>query len=124
MNLNGKHIKAILKVSHLRKELLEDPISEEDCIKYDFLNAEKKEMITAQVMYVMNRGSASHLGTYSNPVSQYIDPIEIYGEKGIYLVCEVDYQNFTFFTNKKEAFKYANQAYDAWYEVSGFEEDD
>ena len=122
MNLNGKHIKAILKVSHLRQELLEDPISEEDCLNFDFLESKNKEMITSQVMYVMNHGFADILYSYSNPVEQYINPINIYGEKGIYLVSEVDYEIFTFFTSKKEAIKYANEAYEEWLKVNSFDD--
>ena len=119
MNLKSKHIIAMLKLPHLRKELLEEPITENECRNFDTLNEAKKGIITAQVMYVMNHGFANHLATYSNPVEQYIDPIKIYGEKGIYLVSEIESENFTFFTNKKEAFKYASAAYDTWLEING-----
>jgi hypothetical protein len=123
MNLNSKHIKAILKVSHLRKELLEDPISEDDCLNYDSLDAEKKEIIQRQVMYVMNHGYADLVLSYSNPDEQYINPIDIYGETGIYLVSEVDYEIFTFFTNKRDAIKYANKAYDEWLKMNSYDEE-
>lgn len=119
MNLKTKHIIAMLRVAHLRKELLEEPITELDCRNFEELDEKKKEMITAQVMYVMNHGFANHLATYSNPIEQYIDPIKIYGEKGIYLVSEIDSENHTFFTNKKEAYTYANEAYDNWLEIYG-----
>jgi hypothetical protein len=119
MNLKTKHIIAMLRVAHLRKELLEEPITELDCRNFEELDEKKKEIITAQVMYVMNHGFANHLATYSNPIEQYIDPIKIYGEKGIYLVSEIDSENHTFFTNKKEAYTYANEAYDNWLEIYG-----
>jgi hypothetical protein len=119
MNLKTKHIIAMLRIAHLRKELLEEPITELDCRNFEELDEKKKEMITAQVMYVMNHGFANHLATYSNPIEQYIDPIKIYGEKGIYLVSEIDSENHTFFTNKKEAYTYANEAYDNWLEIYG-----
>ena len=122
MNLNSKHIKEILKVSHLRKELLEEHITEDDCLKYDFLDSEMKETIKTQVMYVMYNGYANVVLSYSNPVEQYIDPIKIYGERGIYLVREVEYEIFTFFNNKKEAIKYADKAYKDWYKNSFDEE--
>ncbi len=109
----------MLRIAHLRKELLEEPITELDCRNFEELDEKKKEMITAQVMYVMNHGFANHLATYSNPIEQYIDPIKIYGEKGIYLVSEIDSENHTFFTNKKEAYTYANEAYDNWLEIYG-----
>ena len=119
MNLKSKHIIAMLRVAHLRKELLEEPITENECRNFDTLNEAKKGIITAQVMYVMNHGFANHLATYSNPIEQYIDPIKIYGEKGIYLVIEVESEKYTFFTNKKEAYTYANEAYDNWLEIYG-----
>ena len=114
MNLNSEHLKAILKVKHLREELIDEQITEGNCKNFDSLSEDNREIVTAQVMYVMNHGFANHLITYSNPIDQYVDPIKIYGEKGIYLVCEVDYENYTFFTNKKEAYAYANEAYDIW----------
>jgi hypothetical protein len=119
MNLKTKHLIAMLRVTHLRKELLEEPITELDCRNFEELDEKKKEIITAQVMYVMNHGYANHLATYSNPIEQYIDPIKIYGEKGIYLVSEIESENYTFFTNKKEAYTYANEAYDNWLEIYG-----
>ena len=68
-------------------------------------------------MYVMHHGFADSICTYSNPVEQYIDPIIIYGERGIYLVHERDSEEFTFFTNRRKAEKYANEAYDNWLEI-------
>ena len=50
----------MLKVAHLRKELLEEPITENECRNFDILNEAKKEIITAQVMYIMNHGFANH----------------------------------------------------------------
>jgi len=118
MNLNSEHLKAILRVKHLRKELIDDDdVTEEECRNFDNLSEDKRENVTAQVMYVMNHGFANLLITYSNPIDQYVDPIKIYGERGIYLVCEVDGDNYTFFTNKKNAYTYANEAYDIWLEI-------
>lgn len=117
MNLNSKHLRAILRIKHVRDELIDEQITEEDCRRFDKLDDEKIKIITAQVMYVMNHGFANHLITYSNPIDQYIDPIKIYGEKGIYLVSEIDSEEYTFFTNKKEAFSYANEAYDTWLKI-------
>ena len=118
MNLNANHVKAILKVKKLKKELLLDGhVSESDFRNYDMLTGEKKELATAQVIYVMNHGFADSICSYSNPVEQGIDPIIIYGERGIYLVHERDQEAFTFFTNRKEAEKYANEAYDIWLEI-------
>lgn len=117
MNLESKHINAILRVEHLRKELLGDPITERDCRNFNNLNEENKEIITAQVMYVMKDGFANHIITYNNPIDQYVDPIKIYGEKGIYLVYEVENENYTFFNNKQKAFTYANKVYENWLEI-------
>ena len=122
MNLNSKHIKAILRINHLRNELLNEDITEEDCKNFEILNEEKKVVITSQVMYVMNHGFADSICSYSNPIEQGIDPIVIYGEKGIYLVLEREDDRFTFFTNRKEAEKYANDLYDNWLEVYSDEE--
>ena len=122
MNLNSKHIKAILRINHLRNELLNEEITEEDCKNFEILNEEKKVVITSQVMYVMNHGFADSICSYSNPIEQGIDPIVIYGEKGIYLVLEREDDRFTFFTNRKEAEKYANDLYDNWLEVYSDEE--
>ena len=122
MNLKSDHLRAILRISHLRKELIDEQITEEDCKNFEKLSEEKRNLITAQVMYVMNRGFANHIVTYRNPIDQYVDPITIYGEKGIYLVCEVDSEEYTFFTNKKEAYSYADEAYDAWLEIYSEEE--
>jgi len=103
MNLNSEHLKAILRVKHLRKELIDDDdVTEEECRNFDNLSEDKRENVTAQVMYVMNHGFANHLATYSNPIEQYIDPIKIYGEKGIYLVSEVESENYTFLPIKKK----------------------
>ena len=88
-----------------------------DIRNYDLLTGEKKELATAEVMYVMHHGFADSICYYSNPVEQGIDPIIIYGERGIYLVHERDNEEFTFFTNRKEAEKYANEAYDIWLEI-------
>ena len=118
MNLNSHHVKAILRVKKLKNELLlGGQITEDDFKNYDFLTGEIKELATAEVMYVMHNGFADSICTYSNPVEQYIDPIIIYGERGIYLVHEKDSDVFTFFTNRKEAEKYANEAYDIWLEI-------
>ena len=118
MNLNANHVKAILKVQKLKKELLlGGQVTEGDFRNYDFLIGEKKELATAEVMYVMHHGFADSICSYSNPVEQGIDPIIIYGERGIYLVHERDNEEFTFFTNRKEAEKYANEAYDIWLEI-------
>jgi hypothetical protein len=117
MNLNSEHLKAILRVKHLRKELIDEKITEEDCRNFDSLSEDKREIVTAQVMYVMNHGFADSICLYSNPMEQGIDPIIIYGEKGIFLVHERDSEEFTFFTNRKKAEKYANNAYDTWLEV-------
>lgn len=122
MNLNSKHIKAILRINHLRNELLNEDITEEDCKNFEKLNEEKKAIVTSQVMYVMNHGFADSICSYSNPIEQGIDPIVIYGEKGIYLVLEREDNGFTFFTNRKEAEKYANDSYDNWLEVYSDEE--
>lgn len=122
MNLNSKHIKAILRINHLRNELLTEDITEEDCKNFDKLNEVKKEMITSQVMYVMNHGFADSICFYTNPIEQGIDPFIIFGEKGIYLVHERECDEFTFFTNRREAEKYANDLYDNWLEVYGDEE--
>lgn len=122
MNLNSKHIKAILRVNHLRKELICEQVTEQDCKNFDNLVEEKKLLITEQVMYVMNHGFADSICSYSNPIEQGIDPIVIYGEKGIYLVLEREDDGFTFFTNRKEAEKYANDLYDNWLEVYSDEE--
>ena len=40
MNLNSKHIKAILRINHLRNELLNEDITEEDCKNFEILNEE------------------------------------------------------------------------------------
>ena len=117
MNLESKHINAILRVEHLRKELLGDPITERDCRNFNNLSDEQKVIITAQVMYVMKDGFADHIITYTNPIDQYIDPIKIYGEKGIYLVYEVESEDYTFFKNKQKAFAYANEVYENWLEL-------
>lgn len=118
MNLNSSHVKAILRVKSLKKELLSDEqVTEDDFRNYDLLTGEKKELATAQVMYVMHHGFADSICTYSNPIEQYIDPIVIYGERGIYLVHEIDSEEFTFFTNRKKAEKYASEAYDVWLEI-------
>ena len=118
MNLNSNHVKAILKVTKLKKELLlGGQVTEDDFKNYDFLIGEKKELATAEVMYVMHQGFADSICTYSNPVEQFIDPIIIYGERGIYLVHERDSEEFTFFTNRRKAEKYANEAYDNWLEI-------
>jgi len=122
MNLNVKHLRAILKIEHLRKEILGDEITEENCQKYESLTDKEKDVISSQVEYVMNNGFANHLMTYSNPVDQYIDPFKIYGEKGIYLVLDVESEFLTYFTNKKEAFSYANQAYENWLDNNKFED--
>jgi hypothetical protein len=122
MNLSSKHIKAILRVNHLRKELICEEVTEQDCKNFDNLVEEKKLLITEQVMYVMNHGFADSICYYSNPIEQGIDPFVIYGEKGIYLVHEKEYDGFTFFTNRKEAEKYANDLYDNWLEVYSDEE--
>ena len=122
MNLNSKHIKAILRINHLRNELLNGDITEEDCKNFEKLNEEKKAIVTSQVMYVMNHGFADSICSYSNPIEQGIDPIVIYGEKGIYLVLEREDDGFTFFTNRKKAEKYANDLYDNWLEVYSDEE--
>jgi hypothetical protein len=116
MNLNSEHLKAILKVNHLRDQLLDETFTEEDCKNFDRLKEGKRKMITAQVMYVMNHGFASHLITYSSPIDHYVDPIRIYGEEGIYLVHEKNYEKSTFFTNKSQAYSYANEAYNNWLE--------
>ena len=118
MNLNANHVKAILKVKKLKKELLLDgQVTESDFRNYDLLTDEKKELATAQVMYVMHHGFADSICSYSNPVEQGIDPIIIYGERGIYLVHERDSAEITFFTNRRDAEKYANEAYDIWLEI-------
>ena len=118
MNLNANHVKAILKVKKLKKELLlGGQVTEDDFRNYDLLTGEKRELATSEVMYVMHNGFANSICTYSNPIEQYIDPIIIYGERGIYLVHERDNEEFTFFTNLKEAEKYANEAYDIWLEI-------
>jgi len=122
MNLNSEHLKAILRVKHLRRELIDEKITEEDCRNFDSLSEDKRENITAQVMYVMNHGFADSICHFSNPMEQGIDPIIIYGEKGIYLVHERDGEEFTFFTNRKKAEKYANNAYDNWLEAYGYED--
>lgn len=114
MNLNNKHIKAILNIPHLKEELINEKITEQDCLNFELLDEEKKKLIFNQVVYIMNNGSAEHIVTYGNPVSEYIDPFVIYGEKGIYLVAEVDWGGFTFFANKKDAIAYANNAFDEW----------
>jgi len=117
MNLKSEHLKAIIRIKHLRKEFIDEQITEEDCKNFEKLSEEKRKMISAHVLYVMNNGFANHLITYSNPIEQYIDPIIVHGERGIYLVHERDYDGFTFFTNKREAFAYANEAYKTWLEV-------
>ena len=123
MNLNSNHVKAILKVKKLKKELLlGGQVTEDDFKNYDFLIGEKKELATAEVMYVMHHGFADSICYYSNPVEQGIDPIVIYGERGIYLVHERDNEEFTFFTNRKKAEKYADEAYDIWLEIYGEED--
>jgi hypothetical protein len=125
MNLNSKHLAAILKIKHLRKELLEDEITEEACKKFEKQSKELKNDISKQAIYIMNNGFANHLISYSNPVEQGIDPVKIYGERGIYLVCEVespDRKEFTFFTNKREAHSFANKAYEAWLNIYDNEE--
>ncbi len=116
MNLNSEHLRAILKVNHLRKELIDAKITEEDCKNFEDLSKKKKAIVTAQVMYVMNHGFAESICYYSNPIEQGIDPIIIYGERGIYLVHEREGEGFTFFTNRKKAEKYANEAYNTWLE--------
>ena len=122
MNLNANHVKAILKVKKLKKELLLDgQVTESDFRNYDLLTDEKKELATAQVMYVMHHGFADSICYYSNPVEQGIDPIIIYGERGIYLVHERDSAEITFFTNRRDAEKYANEAYDIWLEIYEYE---
>jgi len=118
MNLNANHVKAILKIKKLKKELLcGGKVTEDDFRNYDFLTGEKKELATDQVIYVMHHGFADSICFYSNPVEQGIDPIIIYGERGIYLVHESDSKELTFFTNRKEAEKYANEAYNIWLEI-------
>ena len=119
MNLNSEHLKAILRVKHLRKELIDDDVTEEDCRNFDNLSEDKREIVTAQVMYVMNHGFADSIYSYSNPMEQGIDPIIIYGEKGIFLVLERDSNTeaITFFTNRKKAEKYAKNAYNTWLEI-------
>jgi hypothetical protein len=120
MNLNSNHVNAILKVKKLKKELLlGEQVTEDDFKNYDFLIGEKKKLATAEIMYVMHNGFADSICYYSNPDEQGIDPIIIYGEKGIYLVHERDNEEFTFFTNRREAEKYANEAYDIWLEIYG-----
>ena len=122
MNLNSKHIMAMLRVNHLRSELLNGEITEGDCKNFEKLSEEKKVVVTAQVMYVMNHGFADSICYFSNPIEQGIDPFVIYGEKGIYLVHEREYDGFTFFTNKKDAEKYANDLYDNWLDIYRGEE--
>lgn len=125
MNLNSKHLAAILKVKHLRRELLEDEITEEACKNFEKQSKEFKSDISKQALYIMNNGFANHLINYSNPVEQGIDPVKIYGERGIYLVCEIesiDFEAFTFFTNKREAYSFANKAYEAWLNIYDNEE--
>jgi hypothetical protein len=122
VNLNSSHVKALLKVKKLKKELLlGGQITEDDFRNYELLTGEMKELATAEVMYVMHHGFADSICYYSNPVEQGIDPIVIYGERGIYLVHERDNEEFTFFTNRKKAEKYANTAFDTWLEIYGEE---
>lgn len=118
MNLESKHIHAILRVKHLRNELIVDSITESDCRNFEKLSDHQKQTVAAQVLYVMNQGFANHVVTYSNPIDQYIDPIKIYGERGIYLVYEVESDDYTFFTNKQKAFAYANEVYENWLEIN------
>jgi hypothetical protein len=123
MNLSSEHLKAIIKIKHLKKELLEEGIVEEDCLRFESLNNEQKSMIASQAIYVMNNGFAHGFSSiYSNPVEQYIDPIHVYGERGIYLVVERDSETFTFFTSKKEAVKFADDTYDKWIKYYGGED--
>jgi hypothetical protein len=118
MNLTSKHVIAILKNKVLKKELLAgEQITEDEFRNYDFLEGEKKELATSEVMYVMHHGFADTIAYYSDPLEQGIDPIVIYGERGIYLVHEREPDFFTFFTNKNEATAYANQQYDAWIDL-------
>lgn len=115
MNLSSEHLKAILKIKHLRKEILDGDITQEDCLRFETLSNEHKSTIASQAIYVMNNGFAHGFSlVYSNPVGQYIDPIHVYGERGIYLVVERESQTFTFFTSKKEALKFADDTYENW----------
>ena len=114
MNLNTKHLKAILDIPHLKEILIDGEITEKDCLNFEFLDDEKKKLIFNEVIDIMSNGSVECICIYSNPDSEYIDPFAIYGENGFYMVAEVDWGSFTFFTNKKDAIEYTNNAFDEW----------
>lgn len=122
MNLNSKHLKAMLCVKHLKEHLLVNSLTEFECINYESLSAERQSQIKAQVIFVMNNGFAEHLVSYSHPDDQQLDPVKVYGEQGIYMVCELDSHQFTLFASEQEAVDFANAAYDNWAQSNSFDD--
>ena len=108
MGITAKHVRAVLRNEKL-KELLLLPSKEltlEDYENYDSLNEEKLDIANENIIDVME-GYAPFNACYPSPVEDLPDDAFIYGTNGFYFC--TNQNGHVYFSNKKEALKYASE---------------
>lgn len=108
MGITAKHVRAVLRNEKL-KELLLLPSKEltlEDYKNYDNLNEEKLDIANENIIDAME-GYAPFSAYYPSPVEHLPDDAVIYGTKGFYFCTNQDGR--VYFSNKKEALRYASE---------------
>jgi len=118
MKISKEIVRAVLRDSQLKKIfLIKSKLSEE---KLDISILLKDAKLSEKLVETMLEEYLDFTYEYQhpiNPLAQVMNPIKIVGVIGAYLVIE-DYQEisgkFTFFSNKLEAIKNANKAYQSF----------
>ena len=102
----SKHVKALLNDKELSFHLLKNnELKIEDYKNYDNLSGVKLDIANEEIFEVLH-GYAPFQCIYSSPLDYLPDDAAIYGVKGFYLVVTQD--DWTVFSTKKEALKFAN----------------
>jgi len=127
LTLTSANVCAILKNRWARDRLLVlSSLSERDWTNYHSLDAGKKLLAQQSAISVMIE-YPYRFDTYGfphplNTADQMLDPIKIYGARGVWLVHD-DFLamigKFTFFGLKKEAFRHATRRYKEFLDEQG-----
>jgi hypothetical protein len=108
-NISDKQLRKLIASPLFRPIISKDnEIGLEKLSSLENLNSDEVEGIKINSEYWMKNYSTFDL-TYSSQYEYEIDPVKIYGIRGLYLV-QVMEEEGNFFDTKKEAIAYANEA--------------
>lgn len=128
ITLKSAHVRAIFRIKWARDRLLRrSSLSASEWLEFESFAFDKKLSAQADAISLLIETVCGSFDCYGypdprNPAGQVDDPIKIYGARGVWLVYEDTREmigKFSFFSEKKEAFRYANLKYREYLDHEG-----